>query len=401
MYYGDIDENYIYTPEKTTGKTIYKYDIYEYTNNRYDNNNPGTAFFEIPKYYGNTLTYEPKSYRYNNLIEKTDYRCYNGIYTLVNKETNNWWYNYNSIKDYQYTSPYPLSYCPSNAKIYEFFMDKWTNYGTALLESHAATSYTPDGNNITRTENYTYKANNLLASKYVSNSNTQSVGEEYSYPGINLNGSTPAVIQQMVDKNIIAPTVNQIKKVYTYSAPEKVISGYKIDYKEFTPENTTIIMPEKLYELEDTTYMLSTEILSYTKHGNPQEAITRDNMHTVYLWGYNYRYLIAEIKNATLDQVSSAVQSEFGMSIEALAQNANPNATQLNNLRNNANLSNTHTTTFTYGLWGKVTSITDPSNKTIYYNRDGFGRLIETYYYEDNNPSRKRVIETYKYHFKD
>jgi hypothetical protein len=245
-------------------------------------------------------------------------------------------------------------------------------------------------------ESYSYNENYQLGTKTVSNSNAQDVVAVYSYP----EGTTPAIIQKMVQKNMLTPVINEVKKIQTSPSTAKEISGYKIDYKEFNPENTTIIMPENLYELDGTTYSLNMQALSYTKHGNLQEILTRDNMHTVYLWGYDYRYLIAEIKNATLSQVSSAVQSLFSMSVEALAK-TNPDITKLKNLRSNVNLSAALITTYTFGSWGKVTSLTTPSGRTTYFSYDGFGRLKESYYYESDDPNKKRIIESHDYHYKN
>ena len=398
VYYGEIDEGDNYAPEKTNGKTVYKYDIYDYQSGIYNMisvlTNSGYAFFECPKYYGNTLTYEPKSYRYNNLKEKIDYRVDGKSYKPISKEKNDWWYRYEQIKDYQYTNIYPL-YAgtfpvnppyPVNTFIHQFFDTKWTNYGTALLQSRVITSYTSTGDSLTTLEWYEYNNRNQLIWKDIANSGGKSITTVYQYPEINKNGSTPDVIRELVNQNMLTTVIEQ--KTETWPSG-KVISGYKIDYKQFTAG----ILPEKLYELKDATSVLSTQVLSY--QGNrPQEVVTQDGVHTVYIWR-EYDYPIAEIKNATLAQVNSAVQSVFGISLETLVtQFANPDVTKLKNLKNNANLSNAFVTTYTYGAWGKVTSVTDPANKTIYYNYDGFGRLKEIK--DDNN----KKIEDYEYNYK-
>ena len=403
VYSGDIDENGFYTPEKTNGKTVYKYDIYDILV-------LDTAFFEHLNYYYNSLSYEPKSYRYNILKEKDDYRFDGESYKLVNKEVNKWRYNVNgmAVTNYQY-----INLCPLQIKwmdknyprclwipIYLFFQVKSNYYGTAFLVSHAATAYSLRDDSTTLSEFYEYRNNFLLGSKTIVNSNGQTIVNNYYYPELNSNGTTPDVIQKMVEKHILSPVVNKITTVASSSPNGKEISGYKIDYKEFNTGNTSIIMPEKQYDLENANYVLKTQALSYTSGGNPQEVVTKDSMHTVYLWGYGDRYLIAEIKNATLDQVNSAVQSEFGMNIESLT-GIIPDVNKLKNLRKNAILSNTQITTYTYGAWAKITSMTDPANRTTYYSYDGWGRLKESYYYENDDPNKKRTVEMNEYHFKD
>ena len=83
----------------------------------------------------------------------------------------------------------------------------------------------------------------------------------------------------------------------------------------------------------------------------------RDRLHTVYLWGYGDRYLIAEIKNATLEQVETAVSSVFGMTSSALAKSTTPDVAKLKALRNHTSLSEAHVTTFTHLPLVGVTSV--------------------------------------------
>ncbi|MDR0231966.1 MAG: RHS repeat protein [Dysgonamonadaceae bacterium] len=406
VYYGEIGEDGIYTPEKTTGKTVYKYDIYDYLyDGAYNMDNPGYGFFESPKYCGNTLVYDPKSYRYNNLNEKIDYKFDGQSYKPVNKEINDWWYyDYNNLQYYdcQYTNPYPSDY-PSegdqSVKIRDFFQDRGISDKTALLELRTITNYTAAGDSLITKEEYFYNERNQLIGKDIKHVNSEGIGTDYYYPEIKPNVQTPAAIQKLIDKNMLSSIIKQETKTWSGSGfNRKTISGYEIDYKEFdTGNNTSVIMPEKLSEWENSTYVLSTQVFSYTKNGKPQEVVTRDGVHTVYLWGYSNLYLIAEIKNATLAQVSNAVQSVFNMSIEELAAKNvyQLDVAKLKNLRNNVNLSNAFVTAYTYGPWGKVTSITDPRGVTITYERDSFGRLQTIK--DDNN----KIIESYEYHYKD
>ena len=140
--------------------------------------------------------------------------------------------------------------------------------------------------------------------------------------------------------------------------------------------------------------------MSYTANGNPIEVVDRSGMHTVFLWGYNDRYLIAEIKNATYSQVSSAVSSIFGMGITTLANANSPNATQLKSLHTYAALGNAMISTWTYMPLVGVTSHTEPSGMSTYYDYDGLGRLKEVYRYKDNivSVSNKQILNQYNYH---
>lgn len=47
------------------------------------------------------------------------------------------------------------------------------------------------------------------------------------------------------------------------------------------------------------------------KKGNILEYVDKNNNHTCYIWGYNYKYPIAEIQGATYDSVKSVLGHEI------------------------------------------------------------------------------------------
>ena len=84
------------------------------------------------------------------------------------------------------------------------------------------------------------------------------------------------------------------------------------------------------------------------------------------------------------------------MSVDALSKASAPDATKLKALRNHSTLSGAQVSVFTYKPLVGVTSMTDPSGKTVYYDYDSLGRLKESYYYEG---SAKRSLQEYEYHY--
>ena len=166
------------------------------------------------------------------------------------------------------------------------------------------------------------------------------------------------------------------------------VSGRKIDYDAFV-FGDTLLLPSRLYQLNanysGSSFEEAEQVLSYSANGNPLEVVDQSGMHTVYLWGYNDRYLIAEVKNATYSTVQAAMIA-LSNDVDAL--------------RTYPTLANSMVTTWTYKPLVGVTSQTDPSGMTTYYDYDGLGRLKEVYRYEGNvvSTSNKRVLNQYNYH---
>jgi hypothetical protein len=138
----------------------------------------------------------------------------------------------------------------------------------------------------------------------------------------------------------------------------------------------------------------------YDKLGNIQEIQSaRSNIATTYLWSYNHQYPIAKIENATYAQVKSALGYN-DTQVDTLAANANPNVVNIgNSLR--TNLPSALVTTYTYKPLVGMLTATDPRGVVTYYEYDAFGRLKETYYYENNDMNKKRKVENYEYHYKN
>lgn len=93
----------------------------------------------------------------------------------------------------------------------------------------------------------------------------------------------------------------------------------------------------------------------------------------------------------------------FGMTSSALAQNSLPDAAKLKALRKHTSLSKAQVTVFTHLPLIGVSSVTDPTGKTLYYEYDELGRLKRNYYYENNimQESEKRVLQEYDYHYRN
>lgn len=176
------------------------------------------------------------------------------------------------------------------------------------------------------------------------------------------------------------------------------IESQKIAYKEYEYSGgLKKYMPSLIYELYKGHYEPSYEVLAYSIHGNPIEVVDlKTNVHTVYVWGYNDSYLIAEVRNSTKSEVDNA--------INAIQGNINSSSLQITTLERLRNLlPSASIKTWTHKPLFGVTAHSDESGNMMFYSYDGLGRLKEEYYYESNNisESNKRTVKSYEYEFKN
>jgi YD repeat-containing protein len=125
----------------------------------------------------------------------------------------------------------------------------------------------------------------------------------------------------------------------------------------------------------------------YDLNGNLYEYSIGD-AHTVLLWGYNDKYPIAKIENATVAKVKTAL----GVSRLDLINEAQ--LSQINNLRNNPLMADSMITTYTYIPHVGVSTITKPNGDITTYDYDAFNRL-KSVKDKDGN-----ILSENEYHFK-
>lgn len=134
----------------------------------------------------------------------------------------------------------------------------------------------------------------------------------------------------------------------------------------------------------------------YDKYGNPRQISKDGTANIVYIWSYKGQYPIAEIKNATYEQIENLLTKvRLERMLDALAPSVD-DMKALDNLRNNSNLKAVHISSYTYKPSVGIISMTDPSSKTIFYDYDSFGRLKEIYFKENNI---KKILEAYDYKY--
>lgn len=118
--------------------------------------------------------------------------------------------------------------------------------------------------------------------------------------------------------------------------------------------------------------------------GKPVQIKNADGLYTVYLWGADRIYPVAEIKNTDASQVRKVL----GYDPEDAPDDPNIQA-NINKLR--AAMPQCQVTSYTYVPHLGITSITDPAQKTTYFGYDMQSRL--THVWDDAGA----VVKQYDY----
>lgn len=154
-----------------------------------------------------------------------------------------------------------------------------------------------------------------------------------------------------------------------------------------------LVLPEEIQTLKGASGTLEKRIQyrRYDTEGNPLEVSQTSGMPISYLWGYNNKYPVAKVDNATYDQVT-APATGVTLAIVATPPNDDGLRTTLNNLR--TNLPEAMVTTYTYKPLVGATSMTDPTGYTTFYKYDDYNRL------QNIKDDENFLQQEYFYHYK-
>jgi YD repeat protein len=258
----------------------------------------------------------------------------------------------------------------------------------------------------------TYKYNSLgqLISQKISDGDL--FKSKYTYYPTDVS-STP-IIDTMIARNMVRYPVLEFTTLGRKSTlgimengvigpikHEDVVEAYKREYKMNNRQTVqypvlssvlkaTIAEPVNLGKtFPDLDYMICQSYDIYDKCGHIIQATSKEDIKTVYIWGYNGLYPVAVVENARL----STVKQINGLdNIESEPLTAGLNSEQEQQLRN---LSDAHVTTYTYKPLIGITSVVDPSGRRKCYDYDPSGRLISIKD-EDGN-----ILESYDYRYEN
>ncbi len=243
--------------------------------------------------------------------------------------------------------------------------------GEEKLSSQIIKSYEGD-KIIQRKKTYTYNDIGLLIKESDENSVNGILEKEYSYP---LSGT-------LFDKNMISTLLKTKTKN----------NGKSIGVTEIYYPSTAILPQEMRTSTTDESGM-RTEISynTYDTKNNLLQSTSLDNISTVYLWGYNNQYPIAEIKNSTYSEVNQKLGQVLIDRVSAATVPATADIQKVNELR--TSLPNSFISTYTYDPLIGMSTMNNLNLLTSSYEYDSSGRLKGI---KDNE---SKIISSYVYHY--
>lgn len=275
----------------------------------------------------------------------------------------------------------------AHGKRFNIIVYPTSNYTVHLIKKDQTDFY--GAKRINKTIDYEYDLLNYLPKKI-----TETVGDkkkisEYKYT-LNYGAGDFYCQSMLASLNIVSKPIEEFYYINTIPVQSK-----KTEYFKFG----SLVEPSAILVKNSTgDYESRIEYENYDGFGNPQYVTKDDASKSVYLWGYNYQYPIAEIKNATFAQVA-AIISVTNMDIIAKKQTpSEADFILINSLRTNQALGEAHVSTYKYKPAVGTTQITDSKGITTYYSYDVFNRLKESYIIENGV---KKILESYDYYIKN
>jgi len=275
--------------------------------------------------------------------------------------------------------------------------DYITSWVKHLSSEHI--TYDPNGLNpfTTLTSYYYDNIQHMLPSRVeVATSDGRKIISYTSYPQDYSTGTT--FIDDLVTANNIAKPIEaityQVDAANAVSILKGTLSVYKTGGKglldriktlnidkalplsSFKFSNESIgVLPfsttAKTTLVADTRYVDRVLITNVNSFGNTQEQQKADDAKEVYLWGYEGLYPVAKVSGADYSTVNGMVNQSILKSPTSDQQLRD----ELNNIRTGLASRTAQVITYTYKPLFGLTSETDPSGRTTYYEYDNFGRL--------------------------
>lgn len=351
-------------------------------------------------------------YERGHLLKETKFKKTGAGFSKV-EETENTYFTYNYLPEETFgfkvgRKVYASQFCayldswigtnlttPTGIALYLADLD-WVEYSTVksflYLESTKLRVY--DANNpsvfVETSTSYSYGSSHFLPTLITSiNSKGEQRQVENKYPHEMQSGTSPNVYNEMVNRHIWSPVIEQSVYKNSTNFLQSSKSNYNYWYNNAwgTSNSNSLILPQTI---ESKKLTFNSEIVgryhSYDNKGNVTSASRENDVLTTYLWGYNSQYPVAKISNSTHAIASGYISQSF--------LDNPPNDAQLRiHLANLRNIPGAIVIAYTYKPLVGITSETDANGRIIYYEYDGLNRL--SIIRDNNNNILKKIC--YKY----
>lgn len=351
---------------------------------------PDVIFDELP-----FRPAQSRSYKTGLLYEQADYKLYLSDFVKIRELKN----------EYVFLQPYvrglAVLFLGGNSQYKNYRSAFYTTFlGKSRVSKSTETTY-PSNGTIGSIETKTEYEYDAYLSHLKKETKTQSNGEinslRYFYAPDYSNPS--GTIDSMHALNLVGIPIEVLKEKNAYVTGGvytryNVIDG-KLRIKNQmglniqTPVGSFAFSKDASLGAPSSNYVVQNQYEKFDSRGNFLQLKTADGVTNSYLWGYNSEYPVAEIKNASYEQVKSVLgvtASTINLGTGGLSQ------TQISTIR--TSLPNAILTTYSYyPLIGRA-STTDANGITTYYEYDTLNRL-KAIKDKDGN-----VIKAFSYNYK-
>lgn len=226
--------------------------------------------------------------------------------------------------------------------------------------------YTSNGQGyIENTAVYTYgnKDHALLTASTTKTSKGESLRLENYYPyDVSYTGNDETARLALISRYIISPLLEQ-RSFKGTTQTYKVLT----QYQQFS--NGLVLPFTKNMQIGSNAVEKGLVFHQYNQKGGILEQSKSNDAHEVYIWGYNYQYPVAKI-----------VGTDYTTAISLVNQSILQNPANDQQLRDELQKIRTQlpaavVNTYTFKSLVGISSETDPTGKTTYYEYDGLGRL--------------------------
>lgn len=210
----------------------------------------------------------------NGLKIKTDRSC-NIIETLIDNDWHSEWYNFNVV-DYVLQSDY------------------------TSLEKTTETLYSKGTPTQIITE-FNYGTPSRLDWKKEYNSEGECLETKYVYPGnVEGTGLGSELTNTMLSRHIISLPLSEEQVNLTKN---KIVQGKRTTYDYIKGESQNGIVTRQISVWEQDSYQNKINFDAYNINGQIEQYHKADDIHFVYIWGYEGHYPVAKVQNANKDEV--------------------------------------------------------------------------------------------------